>query len=56
MFLHLFILNSSVGKPLDNLLGSQWGHFMRRMITILFCTALYPMIIRLVMNRKGKAE
>jgi len=50
------LLNNNIGKPLDNLLGSHWGHFMRRMITILFYTALYPMIIRLVMNRKGKTE
>lgn len=54
------LLNNNIGKPLDNMLGSHWGHFARRMITILYYTALYPLIIKRVMNRvspqNGKPE
>jgi len=50
------LLNNNIGKPLDNLLGSHWGHFARRMITILFYMALYPWIIRLVMKQKEADE
>ena len=51
------LLNNNIGKPLDAMLGSHWGHFARRFITILYYTALYPLIIKLVMNRvKTKAE
>ncbi|HAE15224.1 MAG TPA: phosphatidic acid phosphatase [Erysipelotrichaceae bacterium] len=45
------LLNNNIGKPLDNLLGSHWGHFARRLITILYYTALYPLIIKLVMKQ-----
>ena len=50
------LLNSSIGAPLDQLLGSHWGHFMRRMITILYYMALYPAIIKLVMDKTGTEE
>ena len=51
------LLNNNIGKPLDAMLGSHWGHFARRFNTILYYTALYPWIIKLVMNRvKTKAE
>ena len=50
------LLNNNIGKPLDNMLGSHWGHFARRMITILYYTALYPLIIKLVMNRVRTAS
>ena len=45
------LLNENIGGPLDNMLGSHWGHFARRMITVLYYTALYPLIIKLVMKR-----
>lgn len=45
------LLNNNIGKPLDNMLGSHWGHLARRMITIIYYTALYPLIIKLVMNK-----
>ncbi|MCR5448892.1 MAG: phosphatase PAP2 family protein [Solobacterium sp.] len=45
------LLNNNIGKPLDLMLGSHWGHFARRLITILYYTALYPLIIKLVMNK-----
>lgn len=50
------LMNNNIGKPLDNMLGSHWGHFARRMITILYYTALYPLIIKLVMNRIGRQK
>ena len=50
------LLNNNIGKPLDTMLGSHWGHFARRMITILYYTALYPLVIKLVMNRVGKTS
>lgn len=50
------LLNNNIGKPLDNMLGSHWGHFARRMITILYYTALYPLIIKLVMKRVKTEE
>ena len=46
------LLNNNIGAPLDALLGSHWGHFTRRMITILYYLALYPWIIKLVMKPK----
>ena len=48
------LLNNNIGKPLDNMLGSHWGHFARRMITILYYMVLYPLIIKLVMNKVRK--
>ena len=45
------LLNNNISKPLDNLLGSHWGHFARRMITILYYMAVYPLVIKLVMKR-----
>jgi membrane-associated phospholipid phosphatase len=50
------LLNDNIGAPLDQLLGSHWGHFMRRMITILYYTALYPLIIRLAMEKTGSKD
>ncbi len=50
------LLNNNIGKPLDNMLGSHWGHFARRMITIIYYTALYPLIIKLVMDRVGTSS
>jgi hypothetical protein len=29
------------------MLGSHWGHFARRMITVMFYTAAYPFVIKL---------
>ena len=50
------LLNNNIGKPLDNMLGSHWGHFARRMITILYYTALYPMFIKFVMKYIRKTQ
>ena len=50
------LLNNNIGKPLDNMLGSHWGHFARRMITILYYTALYLMFIKFVMKYIRKTQ
>ena len=50
------LLNNNIGAPLDHWLGSHWGHFMRRMITILYYMAFYPWIIRLVMEKTGASK
>jgi membrane-associated phospholipid phosphatase len=47
------LLNNNIGAPLDQMLGSHWGHFARRLITILFYMALYPLVIKLVLKQKG---
>ena len=44
------LLDGNIGGPLDAMLGSHWGHFARRMITVLYYTALYPLIISLTMK------
>lgn len=45
MVLYVF-LHKNIRTPLDQLLGSHWGHFTWRMITVLFYMAGYPLIIR----------
>jgi len=41
--------------PLDGLLGSHWGHFTYSFIVVLYCVALWPLVIKLIMG-KGKEE
>ena len=50
------LLNNHIGAPLDHLLGSHWGHFMRRMITILYYMALYPAVIKFIMEKTSSKE
>ena len=50
------LLNNNIGKPLDQMLGKHWGHFARRMITILYYMALYPWIIKLVLKQSAPSE
>ncbi len=47
------LLNNNIGAPLDQLLGSHWGHFARRMITIIYYMTVYPLVIKLVLKQKG---
>jgi membrane-associated phospholipid phosphatase len=47
------LMNNNIGAPLDKMLGSHWGHFARRMITILYYMAVYPLVIKLVLKQKG---
>ena len=41
--------------PLDGLLGSHWGHFTYSFIVVFYCVALWPLVIKLITDRK-KAE
>jgi len=41
--------------PLDGLLGSHWGHFTYSFIVVLYCVALWPLVIKLITER-GKTE
>jgi hypothetical protein len=50
------LLNNNIGKPLDQMLGKHWGHFARRMITILYYMALYPWIIKLVLKQSAPSD
>ena len=36
---------------LDNLLGSHWGHFTNNFILVLYCIALWPLVIKLTTGR-----
>ena len=40
--------------PLDNLLGTHWGHFTYNFILVLYCIALWPLVMKAV--GKGKEE
>ena len=40
--------------PLDNLLGTHWGHFTYTFIFVLYCIALWPLVMKAV--GKGKEE
>ena len=40
--------------PLDNLLGTHWGHFTYTFILVLYCIALWPLVMKAV--GKGKEE
>ena len=37
--------------PLDGLLGSHWGHFTNNFILVLYCIALWPLVIKLTTGR-----
>ena len=45
------LMNNNIGRPLDQMLGSHWGHFARRAITVFYYIALYPLVIKLVMKQ-----
>jgi len=51
----LFLMIQFMKAPLDGLLGSHWGHFTYTFIVVLYCIALWPMVIKLVTGRQ-KAE
>ena len=39
----------------DGLFGSHWGHFTYSFIVVFYCVALWPLVIKLITDRK-KAE
>ena len=42
----LFFMIKFLGKPLDRVMGSHWGHFTYTFIAVLYCIALYPLAIK----------
>ena len=51
----LFFMIKFMKAPLDGLLGSHWGHFTYSFIVVLYCVALWPLVISLA-QRRGKAK
>ena len=49
-----FEQNAPIGKPLDNMLGSHWGHFSFSFIIVLYSVAVYPLVIRMMTERREK--
>lgn len=47
----LFLMICYMEAPLDALLGSHWGHFTHNFILVLYCVALYPLVIKLCSRR-----
>ena len=47
----LWALLTYLKAPLDNALGSNWGHFVNSIIVIFYCIAGYPLIIKLCMGQ-----
>ncbi len=43
----LFLMIRYMKAPLDNLLGSHWGHFMYTFIIAFYCITLFPAILKL---------
>ncbi|MBP5461041.1 MAG: phosphatase PAP2 family protein [Lachnospiraceae bacterium] len=52
----LFFMIEYLGTPLDNLLGTHWGHFTNSFITVLYCVALYPLVIKLWQTKFAPAD
>ena len=48
----LFIMIKFMRPALDGLLGSHWGHFAHSFIIVLYCVALWPLVIRLTERRR----
>jgi len=49
----LFLMIQFMKSPLDNLLGSHWGHFTFNFIIVLYCIALWPLVIKRTTGRKA---
>jgi membrane-associated phospholipid phosphatase len=44
----LYFMIQYLRGALDSLLGSHWGHFSHNFILVLYCIALYPLLIKAV--------
>ena len=47
----LWAMLTFLGDPLDDMLGRCWGHFVSTTLTVFYCIAIYPLIIRLSMGK-----
>ena len=52
----LFIMLKYMRHVLDGMLGSHWGHFMNSFILVLYCIAIFPIVISLVCGREDRKE
>jgi len=48
----LFFMIKFMRPQLDALLGSHWGHFMNNFILVMYCIAVYPLVLKLVTGKK----
>ena len=52
----LFLMIKFMRPALDGLLGTHWGHFTHSFILVLYCIALWPLVIKAVSKTENKAE
>jgi len=52
----LYFMLSYMRAPLDELLGTHWGHFSNNAILVLYCVALWPLVIKLISARMPQAS
>ena len=52
----LFLMIKFMRPALDSLLGTHWGHFTHTFILVLYCVALWPLVIKAVSKTEAKAE
>ena len=52
----LFLMIKFMRPALDGLLGTHWGHFTHSFILVLYCVALWPLVIKAVSKTENKAE
>lgn len=52
----LFLMIKFMRPALDGLLGTHWGHFTHSFILVLYCVALWPLVIKAVSKTEAKAE
>ena len=52
----LFLMIKFMRPALDGVLGTHWGHFANTFIIVLYCIALWPLVIKAVSKTETKAE
>jgi len=52
----LFLMIKFMRPALDGVLGTHWGHFVNTFIIVLYCIALWPLVIKAVSKTEAKAE
>jgi len=52
----LFLMIKFMRPALDGVLGTHWGHFTHSFILVLYCIALWPLVIKAVSKTEAKAE
>ena len=52
----LFLMIKLMKATLDGLLGTHWGHFTYSFIVVLYCVALWPLVIKLTENRRREKQ